>query len=171
MNPHNSPQGLSPSNCWKLILWPPAVKSWIIWKDPDAGKDWGQEEKGMTEDEMVGWHHRLNGHEFGWTPGVVDGQGGLECWGPWGSKESDMTERLNWTERKRGKDWKAASDKWHIIHKGTTVPTTANFPSRTPGDGGVKQHRLRTERTELPNQNPMSSKHTPQEWRSHKTSG
>ena len=68
------------------------------WKDPDAGKDWGQEEKGMTEDEMVGWHHRLDGHGFGWTPGVADGQGGLACCGSWGRKESDMTERLNWTE-------------------------------------------------------------------------
>ena len=63
------------------ILWPPDAKSWLIWKDPDAGKDWGQEEKGMTEDEMVGWHHRLNGHGFGWTPGVGDGQGGLVCCG------------------------------------------------------------------------------------------
>ena len=61
------------------ILWPPDVKSWLIWKDSDAGKDWRQEEKGMTEDEMVGWHHWLTGHEFGWTPGVGDGQGGLEC--------------------------------------------------------------------------------------------
>ena len=63
------------------ILWPPAAKSWLIWKDPDAGKDWGQEEKGTTEDEMVGWHHRLNGHEFGWTPGAGDGQGPgvLQC--------------------------------------------------------------------------------------------
>ena len=69
-----------------------------IWKDPDAGKDWGQEEKGTTEDEMVGWHHQLNGHGFEWTPGVDDGQGGLACCGPWGHKESDMTERLNWTE-------------------------------------------------------------------------
>ena len=80
------------------ILWPPDVKSWLIWKDPDAGKDWGQEEKGTTEDEMVGWHHRLNGHGFGWTPGVGDGQGGLVCCSSWGRKESDMTERLNWTE-------------------------------------------------------------------------
>ena len=80
------------------ILWLPDAKSWLIWKDPDAGKDWGQEEKGMTEDEMVGWHHRLNGHEFGWTPGVGDGQGGLACCGSWGRKESDTTERLNWTE-------------------------------------------------------------------------
>ena len=80
------------------ILWPPDVKSWLIWKDPDAGKDWGQEEKRMIEDEMVGWHHRLNGHEFGWTPGVGDGQGGLACCGSWGCKESDKTERLKWTE-------------------------------------------------------------------------
>ena len=67
-------------------------------KDPDAGKDWGQEEKGTTEDETVGWHHRLNGHEFEWTPGVGDGQGGLACCGSWGRKESDTTEQLNWTE-------------------------------------------------------------------------
>ena len=80
------------------ILWPPDAKSWLTWKDPDAGKDWGQEEKGTTEDEMVGWHHRLNGHGFGWTLGVGDGQGGLACCGSWGHKESDMTERLNWTE-------------------------------------------------------------------------
>ena len=79
------------------ILWPPDAKSWLIWKDPDAGKDGGQEEKGTTEDEMVGWHHRLNGHEFGWTPGVGDRQGGLVCCNSWGRKESDMTERLNWT--------------------------------------------------------------------------
>ena len=68
--------------------------------DPDAGKDWRQEEKGTTEDEMVGWHHRLNGHEFGWTPGVGDGQGGLACRSPWGRKVLDTTERLNWTELK-----------------------------------------------------------------------
>ena len=79
------------------ILWPPDAKNWLTWKDPDAGKDWGQEEKGMTEDEMVGWHQWLNGHEFGWTPGVGDGQGGLACCSPWGHKESDMTEQLNWT--------------------------------------------------------------------------
>jgi len=78
------------------ICWPPDVKSWRISKDPDVGKDWGQEEKEMTEDEMVGWHHRHNGHGFGWTPGVGDGQGGLVCCGSWGRKESDMTERLNW---------------------------------------------------------------------------
>ena len=82
------------------ILWPPDAKSWLIWEDPDARKDWGQEEKGMTEDEMVGWHNWLDGHGFGWTPGVGDGQGGLVCCSSWGHKESDMTERLNWTELK-----------------------------------------------------------------------
>ena len=80
------------------IFWPPDAKSWHIVKDPDAGKDWGQEERGMTEDEMVGWHHWLNGHEFGWTPGVGDGQGGLACCDSWGRKELDVTERLNWAE-------------------------------------------------------------------------
>ena len=82
------------------VLWPPDVKSWLIWKDPDAGKDWGQEEKGTTEDETVGWHHWLNGHGFGWTPGVGDGQGGLVRCSSWGCKESDMTEQLNWTKLK-----------------------------------------------------------------------
>ena len=80
------------------ILWPPDVKGWLIWKDPDAGKDWGQEEERMTADEMVGWHHWLQGHEFGWTPGIVGGQGGLACCDSWGCKVSDMTEQLNWTE-------------------------------------------------------------------------
>ena len=80
------------------VLWPPDVKSWLIWKDPDAGKDWGQEEKGMTEDEMVEWHHWLSAHGFGWTPGVGDGQGSLAYCGLWGRKELDMTEQLNWTE-------------------------------------------------------------------------
>jgi len=80
------------------VLRPPDVKSWLIWKAPDAGKDWRREEKGMTEDEMVGWHHRLDGHEFEWTLGVFDGQRGLVCCSPWGHKELDMTERLNWTD-------------------------------------------------------------------------
>ena len=82
---------------WK-ILWPPHVKSWVIGKDSDAGRDWGQEEKGTTEDEMAGWHHWLNERESGWTPGVGDGQGGLACCDSWGREESDTTERLNWTE-------------------------------------------------------------------------
>ena len=80
------------------VLWPPDVKSWLVWKDPDAGKDWGQEEEGTTEDVMVGWHHQLNGHEFGWARGAGDGQGGLACCGSWGCKETDTTEWLKWTE-------------------------------------------------------------------------
>ena len=80
------------------ILWPPYVKNWLLGKDPDAEKDWGQEEKGTTEDEMAGWPHWLDGRESEWTPGVGDGQGGLACCSPWDRKESDMTERLNWTE-------------------------------------------------------------------------
>ena len=81
------------------VLWPPHVKSWLIWKDPDAGKDWGQEEKGTTEDEMAGWHHWLDGREYGWTPGVGDGQGGLASCDSWSHKESDMTEwHLIWSD-------------------------------------------------------------------------
>ena len=80
------------------IFWPPDAKSWLIGKDPDAGKDWGQEEKGMTEDEMFGWHHRLDGHGFGWTLGVGDGQRGLASCGSWGHKALEITEWLNWTE-------------------------------------------------------------------------
>ena len=80
------------------ILWPFHAKNWLIGKDPNAGRDWGQEEKGTTEDEMTGWHHWLDGHEFELTPGVVDEQGGLECCNSWDCKESDMTEWLKWTE-------------------------------------------------------------------------
>ena len=83
------------------ILWPPDAKSWLIGKDPDAGKDWGQEEKGTTEDEMAGWDHRLDEHGFGWIPG----QGGLVCCGSWGHKESDTTEQLNWTELRESQGW------------------------------------------------------------------
>ena len=94
-------QGAPPSHFVPLetpVLWPPHAKSWLIRKDSDAGRDWGQEEKGTTEDEMAGWHHQLNGPEFGWTLGVGDGQGGLACCNSWGRKESDTTEWLNWTE-------------------------------------------------------------------------
>ena len=80
------------------ILWSPDVKNWLLGKDPDAGKNWRQEGKGMTEDEMVGWHHRLNGREFEQALGIGDRQGSLVCGSPWGHKESDMTEQLNWTE-------------------------------------------------------------------------
>ena len=81
-----------------LVLWPPHAKSWLTGKDSDAGRDWGQEEKGMTEVKMAGWHHRLDGREFEWTLGVGDGQGGLACCSSWGRKELDMTEWLNWAE-------------------------------------------------------------------------
>ena len=74
------------------------AKSWLIGKDSDAGRDWGQEEKGTTKDEMAGWHHWLDGCESEWTPGVGDGQGGLGCCDSWGHEESDTTERLKWTE-------------------------------------------------------------------------
>ena len=78
------------------VLWPPHAKSWLIGRDSDVGRDWRQEEKGMTEDEMAGWHRQLDGREFEWTSGVGDGQGGLACCDSWGRKESDTTERLNW---------------------------------------------------------------------------
>ena len=81
-----------------LILWPPDAKNWPIGKDPNTGKDWRQEEKGVTEDEMVGWHHQLNGHEFEQALGGGDRQGSLACCSPWGLKESDTTEWLNWLE-------------------------------------------------------------------------
>ena len=80
------------------VLWSPDAKNWLIGKDPDDGKDWRQEEKRMTEDELAGWYHRLNGHEFEQTAGVGDGQGSLVCCKSWGREESDMTEWLNWTE-------------------------------------------------------------------------
>ena len=79
------------------ILWPPDAKNWLIGKDPDAGKDWRREKKGTTEDEMVGWHHQLDGHEFELASGVDDGQGRLVCCSPWGHKESDTTEQLSWS--------------------------------------------------------------------------
>ena len=85
------------------ILWPPDGKNWLIWKDPDAGKDWRWEEKGMTEDEMVGWHHWVNGHEFEQVSGLGDGR--FVCCSPWGCKESDTTEQLNWPT-----DWLMVSE-------------------------------------------------------------
>jgi len=81
------------------ILWPPDAKNWLTGKDPDAEKDWRQGEKGTTEDEMVSWHRQLDGHEFEQALGVGDGQGSLVCCSPWGCKESDMTEQLNWNEQ------------------------------------------------------------------------
>ena len=84
------------------VFWPPHAKSWLTGKDSDAGRYWGLEEKRVTKDEMAGWHHCLNGHEFAWTLEVGDGQGGLACCDSWGHKESDTTERLNWTEGIKG---------------------------------------------------------------------
>ena len=95
------------------ILWPPHAKSWLIGKDPDAGRDWRQEEKGMIEDEMTGWHHQLDGHEFEWTLGVGDGQGGLACCDSWGRKESDTTEQLNWN-----RNWNMASFPLTLVKMG-----------------------------------------------------
>ena len=92
--------GKSDAEAETPVLWPPHAKSWLIGKDSDAGRDWGQERKGMTKDEMAGCHHRLDGCEFEWTPGVGDGQGGLACCDSWGPKELDTTEWLNWTELK-----------------------------------------------------------------------
>ena len=98
---------ISPGCSWRTdaeaetpVLWPPREKSWLIGKDPDAGRDRGQEEKGTTEDEMAGWHHQLEWCKFEWTLGVGDGQGGLVCCNSWGCKESDTSEQLNWTELK-----------------------------------------------------------------------
>ena len=90
--------GRNDSKAETPVLWPTHVKSWLIGKDSDAGRDWRQEEKGTTEDEMAGWHHWLDGCEFVWTPGVGDGQRGLVCCNSWGCKELDTTEWLNWTE-------------------------------------------------------------------------
>ena len=94
-----------------LVLWLPHAKSGLIGKDLDAGRDWGQEEKGTPEDEMAGWHHWLDGHESEWTLGVGDGQGGLVCCDSWGRKELDMTEQLNWTENSTFKTWRS----WHLF--------------------------------------------------------
>ena len=98
------------------VLWPPHAKSWLNGKDSEAGRDWGQEEKGTTEDEMAGWHHRLDGHEFGWTPEVRDGQGGLACCNSWGRKESDTTEQLNWTELKYTSCYNKQDQIWEARH-------------------------------------------------------
>ena len=99
------------------ILWPPDAKNWLTGKDPDAGKDWRQEEKGMTEDEIVGWHHQLNGHEFEQAPGIGDGQGSLACCSPRGCKESDMTEWLKWLIEQKHSSFQRRSwfNHYHLI--------------------------------------------------------
>ena len=96
------------------ILWPPDAKNGLTGKDPDAGKDWRQEEKGTTEDEVVGWHHRLNTHEFEQASGDGDGQRGPACCSPWGRNKSDMTEQLNWTES-RGSQPLGSTAWWSVV--------------------------------------------------------
>ena len=100
---HSILKEISPEYSLEGVMhWPPDMRNWLIGKDPDAGKDWRQEEKGITEDEMVGWYHWLNGHEFEQALGVGDEHGSLVCYSPPGWKESNATERLNWTEREIG---------------------------------------------------------------------
>ena len=111
------------------VLWPPHAKSWLSGKDSDAGKDWGQEEKGMTEDQIAEWHHRLDGHEFGCTPGVGDGEGSLACCNSWGRKESDTTEWLNWTEL----NWTDLKPCLTLCHHVFSLKSVLVGYSKTPG--------------------------------------
>ena len=104
---------------YRYMLWPPHAKTWLIGKDSGAGRDWGHEEKGTTEDEMAGWHHCLDGRESEWTLGVGDGQGGLACCDSWGSKDSDTTEWLNWTD-------------WYIYTHAHTDTRTHSFSGFFP---------------------------------------
>ena len=101
------------------VLWPPHAKSWLPGKDSNGGRDWGQEEKGTTEDDMAGWHHRLDGCESEWTPGVGDGPGGLACCDSRARKESDMTEQLSWTELNARSSWVLYSVLWIMSFSGS----------------------------------------------------
>ena len=122
------------------ILLPPHAKSWLIGKDPDAGRDWGQEEKGTTEDEIAGWHHRLDGHEFEWAPGVGDGQGGLACCNSWGRKESDTTEQLNWTELKVKWGLMGVPDPVWLVFLWEEIRTQI-YTEERPGEDGCPKAR------------------------------
>ena len=128
ISPEYSLEGLTLSVGEAPILWPPDGKNWLIGKDPDAGEDWKQEEKGATEHEMIGWHHWLDGHEFEQALGVSDGQGSLVCCSPWGCKESDTdSEQWNWAELKhnndlRNADWMSELTRdfwWGLNEEGT----------------------------------------------------
>ena len=110
-----------------LILWPPD-ENWLIGKDPDAGKDWRQEEKGTTEDELVGWHHWIDGHEFEQAPGTSDGQGNLACYSLWGHKKSDVTEGLNWLGDNGSNPKKLVKRCWDF--PGSSVVKTPHFQCR-----------------------------------------
>ena len=124
------------------ILWPPDANNWPIGKDPDAGKDRRQEEKRPTEDEMVGWHHRLNGHEFEETPGVGNGQGSLACCSPWGCKDLDTTEWLNWTELREAGMTELASTNQNPLS--LLPPISSNFDDMvTWGKAGTLHHRAK----------------------------
>ena len=128
------------------VLWPPQAKSWLIGKDPDAGRDWGQEEKGTTEDEMAGWHHRLDGRESEWTPRVGDGQGGLACCDSWGRKESDTTERLSWAEL-RGHNGSCSRIKFRpkprlVMHRLADSDIYAHFDFWNIMSEGLKRHLI-----------------------------
>ena len=127
-------------------LWPPHEKSWLIVKDSDAGRNWRQEEKGMTEDEMVGWHHQLDGHEFGWSPGVGVGQGSLACCNSWGCKGSDMTEWLNWTED--GSVIVESSEKTWSTGEGNGKPLHCSCLENPMNS--MKRQKYRTLKDELP---------------------
>ena len=116
------------------VLWPPHAKSWLIGKDCDAGRDWGQEEKGTTEDEMAGWHHRLDRCEFDWTLGVGDGQRGLACCDSWGRKESDTTERLNWTEASMTR-WYPLLTFWYHRESWVISISLSSASDHTQGEG------------------------------------
>jgi len=113
------------------ILWPPDVKNCLTGKDPDTGKDWRQEEKGMTEDEMVGWYCWFNGHEFEQAPAIGEGQGSLVCCNSWGCKESDITEQLNWTVKRRdyghSKKISSCQKMWGMVEEWISRWSTEDF--------------------------------------------
>ena len=143
--------GRNDANAETPVLWPPHAKSWLIGKDSDAGRDWGQEEKGTTEDEMAGWHHWLDGRESEWTLGVGDGQGGLVCCDSWVCKESDTTEWLNWlTELEEEVNWFALSAYCFMAH---TQNKTKNLGAEWRHVGNTeKREDERDERRERPGQ-------------------
>ena len=119
--------GRSDAKAETPVLWPPHSKSWLTGKDSDAGRDWGQEKKGTTEDEMAGWHHWLDGCESEWTPVVGDAPGGLACCDSWGCKESDTTEWLNWTDVQK----EATNQTWLMATVCWTLAADSNRETHT----------------------------------------